>query len=875
MKLASLLPLILVLGADLEGSDWRIPAPGRVRDLSRLQPEELVPPAPISGSRHFLVKLVSALDSRVVAELRRSGLVLQTPLSSDSGIVLAGSGASPGDDAMVVWYAPLEPEDKAPAELLATAANHAAVAVLGHPGTTRAQLLAAAGAAGLAVSGGHDSPSGARLDILPGSSGSALRIFLQGDGVLAALPAAPPRLSNDRAVGTIQSGAPGGATVIFDQGIYGAGEVIGILDTGLDVDSCFFADPVHPAFTVNTYSSGAGYGTAVGAGHRKIAAYDFLHSCDQFPTPCDRPDDPFAYDDQGHGTHAAGNAAGDNFLHLLIHDHGDGMAPGTLLVVQDAGYSANPGPCGDLPGLGCAPDGVTAIFEQAYRQGARIHSDSWADDSQGPPPANAGYSMTARDVDDFVFQHPDFLPFFVAGNDGALGPESIPSPGNGKNVVCVGSTRNTPMDSEENLSDFSGIGPAADGRLKPDVVAPGVNISAYSDHSILTDNCDVGEGAGTSFATPIAAGAAALVRSYFDQGFYPTGAAEPSNAFGPSAALLKAALVASAESLSGTRLGAPVAAAPSPEQGFGRINLSTVLSFSGSPFQLFAVDRAAAFATSDSTPIVYPLTVTSSGQPLRVVLVWMDLPGVPRAYSDPTPELVDDLDLAVQDPAGAVHAGNATLTNSLPGAPAFDRLNNVETVTIADPVPGPYAISVIPHSVLGGTPVGFAIVATGGLSFDRTSGLQIEAASAAITADPDGDGLVQSCELITAAFTVVNSGAAPSPPISVLIAPLDRVATVATPLPISLAAIPPGGSARVSFRFQAGSSGEAPACGQSIPFRATLSADGEAPVSAEFSFAAPLSPPGCGSPPPLDCAATMVQPVHPPPPRIGGSRGGS
>jgi hypothetical protein len=854
-----------LLAAGLDGADWTIPAPGRQRDLSRSHAGELVERP---GTLHYLAKFTAPVGPELKSRLARAGLVLQTPLSGDSGVVLA-SGASPGASPAIAWFAPLEPEDKAPGTLLGSGTISSALSVLGHPRSSAAELAAAARRLGLRVVSGRDSRWGARLDVAAGASPAALRSLLEEDAVFAALPAAPPRLANDRSVGTIQSGSPGGPTPIFTHGLYGEGEVIGILDTGLDVDSCFFADPSHPDFVVNTFSTGSGYGTAAGSDHRKIAAYDFLFSCDQFPAPCDRPSDPLAYDDQGHGTHVAGNAAGDNFQHLLLHDHGDGMAPGARLVVQDAGFSATAGSCGDLPGLGCAAGGVSAIFDQAYRQGARLHSDSWADDSQGSPPVNSGYSMTARDVDEFVFEHPDFLPFFVAGNMGALGPYSIPSPGNGKNVVCVGSTRNTTQDSDENLSDFSGIGPAADGRIKPDLVAPGVNISAYSDHSILTGNCNLGTGAGTSFATPTAAGAGALVREYFDRGFYPAGAATASDAFDPSAALVKAMLIASAESLQGTRLGQPVTPAPSMEQGFGRIDLSRALSFDDSPFRLFAVDRASAFSAGNLDPIVFQLTVNSAAQPLEVVLVWSDPPGVPRAYTDTSPELVDDLDLSIQDPSGGLLVGNSPLDVPAPSVSGFDHLNNVEVVTIDNPAAGSYTVSVIPHAVMADSPVGFAVVATGDLSFSTSSGLEVDTASASITGDPDGDGLVQECEILSARFFVANHDPVPSSPVTVTVSSLDPSSAVITPMPLVLPAIPPGGAVPVTFGFEAGFGGTPVACGQTVAFHVQASSSGGGgPVSADVAFRAPDAPPGCGTAPARGCAATQVLPISPPPPSI-------
>ena len=84
---------------------------------------------------------------------------------------------------------------------------------------------------------------------------------------------------------------------------------------------------------------------------------------------------------------------------------------------------------------------------------------------------------------------------------------------------------------------------------------------------------------GTSMATPLIAGAAALVRQYFQQGMYPTGAPTTSNQFNPSGPLVKAVLIGGAAGLSGFEpdTGLPLAPPPSFRQGFGRLQLSQSL----------------------------------------------------------------------------------------------------------------------------------------------------------------------------------------------------------------------------------------------------------------------------------------------------------
>ena len=70
-------------------------------------------------------------------------------------------------------------------------------------------------------------------------------------------------------------------------------------------------------------------------------------------------------------------------------------------------------------------------------------------------------------------------------------------------------------------------------------MAPGRNITSADD----TTACGTRMDSGTSFAAPAVAGIAALVRQYYTEGWYPSGARQPHHAFTPSGALLKATLI--------------------------------------------------------------------------------------------------------------------------------------------------------------------------------------------------------------------------------------------------------------------------------------------------------------------------------------------
>jgi subtilisin family serine protease len=180
-------------------------------------------------------------------------------------------------------------------------------------------------------------------------------------------------LLNDRSVGTVQSGTQLGPTPIWNQGLRGEGQIVGEIDTGLDVDSIWFRDTARGLPVTNTWSAQGGYGTAVDRTARKVIAYDFLYSCAQYPGgfECETPSNPMLWDTLYHGTHVAGNMTADSDYHPLVHDTADGVAPAAKIVPQDAGYRVDN--CGDLPGIGCPVIDTYPLYEQAFLQGVRIH----------------------------------------------------------------------------------------------------------------------------------------------------------------------------------------------------------------------------------------------------------------------------------------------------------------------------------------------------------------------------------------------------------------------------------------------------------------------------------------------------------------------
>jgi hypothetical protein len=173
--------------------------------------------------------------------------------------------------------------------------------------------------------------------------------------------------ANETTIRTMQSGSPTGGTPLHDRGLHGEGQILAVLDTGLDIQNCYFAeaDGSLPPFNTRPDSYN------VDLTRRKVVAYDFLYSCDQYPGAqyCDDPRRPDAFDNHGHGTRAAASAVADKGA-PIAHDYGDAIATGAKLIVQDGGLSPLD-QCTSRPGFGC-PVSMTPILNQAYQQGARI-----------------------------------------------------------------------------------------------------------------------------------------------------------------------------------------------------------------------------------------------------------------------------------------------------------------------------------------------------------------------------------------------------------------------------------------------------------------------------------------------------------------------
>ena len=355
-----------------------------------------------------------------------------------------------------------------------------------------------------------------------------------------------------------------------------------------------------------------------------------------------------------HGDHVAGTIMGSGNLDPIAM----GMSNAAFLYV----YGSNNNNYYDVPLIYQNNDVV--ITSKSYSNGC-----------------NAGYTSLSRDLDEQINLYPSLIHVFSAGNNGS---SSCTNPyiagtnganwGNvtgghkqGKNVIAVAN-----LTSSGDLASSSSRGPAADGRIKPDIGAKGSSVN-----STLPEN-DYGLKTGTSMSCPGISGVLGQVYQAYK---------ELNAGQNPNSSIIKNIILNSADDI-----GNP---GPDFKHGWGEVNaLRAVNIIEDNQYMLDNISQG------DNN--IHSISIPSGTRQLKLMVYWHDK----EASANASSALVNNLDIELFDNFGnSVElpwvldpSPNTTSlnTNAIKG---IDNINNMEQITMNDPLPGNYELIVSGNSV--------------------------------------------------------------------------------------------------------------------------------------------------------------------------------
>ena len=316
------------------------------------------------------------------------------------------------------------------------------------------------------------------------------------------------------------------------------------------------------------------------------------------------------------------------------------------------------------------------------------------------------YINDARTWDEIAYLSPYYLMVTSAGNSGTEQNSNPSTPGFdklignkvSKNVLTVANAQDVTVDVDGNITSnieinsSSSQGPADDGRIKPDITGNGTGLLSASNGS----DSATATLTGTSMASPNVMGTLLLVQQHYKN----------VNGNFMKASTLKGLATHTADD-AGT-------IGPDATFGWGLLNAKKcVQTISENGFQSWISEETLRQGQT------YTLNVKSAGTaPLISSITWTDVPGVAnintQIVNSPTPSLVNDLDIRITKNLITFFPWRLTSDASFEAERTADNnVDNVENVTIDNPVAGDYTITITHKGTLVGNAQKFSLIITG------------------------------------------------------------------------------------------------------------------------------------------------------------------
>ena len=471
---------------------------------------------------------------------------------------------------------------------------------------------------------------------------AALGAIAGADFVLAVHPISAVYAAHDLAVPAMGADALrtyGGSPGMFTGG--GASVPVAVMDTGLNIN--------HLDIASNRAS-------ICGANFHDLA-----------PAPLEDEADLWR-DQNGHGTHVTGTFVGNGYNDPAFA----GLAPSVqhIRFAKVLGFDGGGLSLGIMSGMdflaqasGC-PGGTSTEAVQPLIVNASLSADSRVFDGKGPD---------ERKLDSMVWTHRQ-LYVVVQGNADIHGFSDF---GAAKNSLAVGAVRNNGQ-----LAPFSSLGPTADGRLAPQVVASGMQVRSLKGDG---SQDEYAISSGTSMAAPAVAGLAALLMD-----------ASPAHRLQP--ALVRARLMASAIKPD-PWLEAPAQFPANNTEGPGALHNQYGLGKASAHTSVLNRNRADGWVSGSAVSELQAgeyawqdIVVPDGASRLDLVLTWDEPPS--EAIGD---SVLNDLDLWLDHGAdcGAGACGEQS---------SASRTDNVEWIILRNPQPGTYRAKAAAHRIYGAAP---------------------------------------------------------------------------------------------------------------------------------------------------------------------------